>query len=49
MKKQDWETKEKEFLEMRKSANENKKNVEAQLEELDVFLKAIRREIQTLK
>ena len=47
--KKDWQAKEKEFLEMLEKAGAHKKTVEKQLEELQVFLNAVRVEIETFK
>jgi len=49
MDKKDWEDKKKTFLEMQVKATENKNNVVAQLEELEVFLEAINAKIKTFK
>ena len=49
MLKSDWVKKEKEFLEMRKKARGNKIVVEKHLDELDLFLHAIRTKIKTFK
>ena len=49
MLKSDWVKKEKEFLEMQKKSREHKIIVEKQLEELDLFLHAVRTKIKTFK
>ena len=49
MNKEDWEAKEKDFLDMLEKANENKVNVEKQIEELNVFLKAVRNQVKIFK
>lgn len=49
MNKKDWVDKEKVFLDMQKKAKENLKNVQEQLEELDLFLQAIADKIKTFK
>jgi len=49
MDKKDWKEKEKTFLEMQDKAKANKIVVEKQLEELELFLKAIKEKIETFK
>ena len=49
MNKKDWVDKEKEFIDMQAKANENLIVVQKQLEELKVFLEAIRVQIKTFK
>lgn len=46
MNKKDWQEKEKAFLDMLVKAMENKVNVENQIEELNVFLTALREKIR---
>jgi len=47
--KKDWKDKEKVFLDMLDKANTNKNNVENQIEELNLFLDAIKQKIKTFK
>lgn len=49
MKKKDWKDKEKLFSMMLDKANSNKGEVEKQIEELILFLSAIRAKIKTFK
>ena len=49
MNKKDWEEKLKEFQEMLKKAETNKSEVEKQIEELCVFIGALRGKIETFK
>ena len=49
MRKSDWVAKEKEFLEMQKKQKENFVLVVKTLEEIDLFLHAIRTKIKTFK
>ena len=49
MNKKDWQTKEKEFLEMLEKAKINANSSTKQVEELDFFITAIQAEIKTFK
>ena len=49
MDRKDWKEKEKQFLDMLKKADENKSNVNKQIEELETFLETVRAKIKTFK